>query len=59
MASKKQQRKAAKKPKPANWVHPDGDRRHRDGMQKCINDMKARKAFEAQMYAGDKSGEEE
>lgn len=47
MASDKQKRKAAKKPKPANWVHPDGDRRHRDAMKKCVKDWRARQAFES------------
>ena len=59
MASKKQQRKAAKKPKPANWVHPDGDRRQRDTLAKCIKDMRARQAFEAELVAGPRKDEEE
>lgn len=58
MASDKQKRKAAKKPKPANWVHPDGDRRHRHALEKCIRDMRARQAFEAKLTAGGKDEEE-
>jgi hypothetical protein len=57
MASDKQKRKAAKKPKPANWVHPDGDRRHRDAMKKCLKDLRARQVFEAGRQGA--KGEEE
>ena len=51
MASDKQKRKAAKKPRPAGvpFRHPDGDRRHRGGMtaDQAARDKQARQAFAA------------
>ncbi|MBX9623937.1 MAG: hypothetical protein K2X82_08995 [Gemmataceae bacterium] len=49
MASDKQKRKAAKKPRPAgvSFRHPDGDRRHRGGMtaDQAARDKQARQMF--------------
>ena len=51
MASDKQRRKQAKKPKPTMpgkpFVHPDGDRRHRGGpdAKQAIRDKKTRATF--------------
>jgi hypothetical protein len=57
MASDKQKRKAAKKPTPANWVNPDGDRRRREELKKCLKDLRVRQAFEERLQ--DAKGEEE
>lgn len=49
MASDKQKRKAAKKPRPAGvpFRHPDGDRRRRGGpsVDQAIRDKRARQTF--------------
>ncbi|HUR53845.1 MAG TPA: hypothetical protein VMZ71_06920 [Gemmataceae bacterium] len=60
MASDKQKRKASKTPKPANWVHPDGDRRRRGGLtaDQGIKDKRARQTF-AGGVPEDVKGEEE
>lgn len=49
MASDKQKRKAAKKPRPTGvpFRHPDGDRRHRGGpnVDQAIRDKRTRQTF--------------
>ena len=47
MASDKQKRKGSKKAKPANRVHPDGDRRRRAGptADQGVKDKTARRTF--------------
>jgi hypothetical protein len=48
MASNKQKRKAAKKPRKPGAPHPDGDRRHKEfgaAARKAAADKKARREF--------------
>jgi hypothetical protein len=55
MASDKQKRKAAKRPRPANAPHPDGDRRRRGGpdAKQATRDKHTRQTFAGGVPADD------